>query len=75
MRKFSFESEELVVNWISFKFQYLDNSTKLQIANYLFKIGFNCYQESEKLAKSIKEPILVNSKNKFEVLFVIKGPY
>jgi hypothetical protein len=39
--KLSFESENLVVHWISFKFQYLEDSTKTKIANYLFKIGFN----------------------------------
>ena len=39
------------------------------------KIGFNSYQESGKLAKPIKESILVSSKNKSEVLFVKEGPY
>ena len=66
LNKLSFESEELVVDWISFKFQDLEDSTKIKIANYLFKLGFNSYQESGKLAK----PIRVSSKNKFEVLFV-----
>ena len=73
--KFTFESENLVVDWISFKFQYLEDSTKTKIANYFFKIGFNSYQESGKLAKPIKESILVSSKNKFEVLFVKGAPY
>jgi hypothetical protein len=73
--KFSFKSENLIVDWISFKFQYLEDSTKIKIANYLFKIGFNSYQESGKLAKPIKEPILVNSKNKFEVCFVGDNSY
>jgi len=73
--KLSFDSENLIVDWISFKFQKLENSTQRKIANYLFKLGFNSYQESGKLAKPIKELILVNSKNKFEVLFVKKGPY
>lgn len=52
--KLSFESENLVVDWISFKFQYLEDSTKTKIVNYLFKIGFNSYHESGKLAKPIK---------------------
>ena len=73
--KLTFESEKLVVDWISFKFQYLDNNTMMQIANYLFKLGFNSYQESDKLAQPIKESILVSPKNKFEALFVIEGPY
>jgi len=73
--KLTFESENLVVDWISFKFQYLDNSTKTMIANYLFKLGFNSFQESGKLAKPRKESILVSSQNKFEVLFVADNPY
>jgi hypothetical protein len=34
--KFPFESENLVVDWSSLKFQYLDNLTMMEIANYLF---------------------------------------
>jgi hypothetical protein len=45
------------------------------MANYFFKIGFNSYQESAKLAKPIKEPIFVNSKNIFEVYFVGGGTF
>lgn len=63
--KLSFANENLVVDYISFKFQYLEDFTKTKIADYLFKIGFNSYQESGKLIKPIKEPILVNSKNQF----------
>ena len=74
-QQISFQSQNLVVDYISFKFQHLDNSTQTKIANYLFKIGFNSYQESGKLTKPIKESIFVNSQNKFEVLFVKEGPY
>jgi len=70
MQLLSFQSQNLVVDYISFKFKELDNTTKKQIANYLLNIGFNSYQKSGKLAKPIKEPILVSSKNQFEVRFV-----
>ena len=73
--KFTFKSENLVVDYISFKFQHLDNFTQKEITNYLFKLGFNSYQESGKLAKPIKEPIQVNFKNQLEVLFVQEAPY
>jgi hypothetical protein len=73
--KFTFQSENLVVDYISFKFQYLDNSTQTEIANYLLKLGFNSYHESGKLAKPRKESILVSSQNKCEVLFVADNPY
>lgn len=71
----NFETENLVVDYITFKFQHLEDSTKTKIANYLFKIGFNSYQESGKLAKPFKEPIFVNSKNKFRVCFVENNSY
>jgi hypothetical protein len=75
MERFTFEFENLVVDYISFKFQYLEDSTKTKMASYFFKIGFNSYQESGKLAKPIKEPIFVNSKNIFEVYFVGDNSY
>jgi len=59
--KFNFEFENLIVDWISFKFQHLNKFTETEITNYLFKLGFNSYQESGKLAKPIKESILVSS--------------
>jgi len=68
--KLSFESENLVVDYITFKFQYLDNRNQTRIAKYLFQLGFNSYQESGKLAKPIKESILASANNQFEVRFV-----
>jgi len=75
MQSLSFQPHNLVVDYISFKFQELDNPTQTKIANYLFKIGFNSYKESGRLAKPVKEPIKVNFNNKFEVLFVGEGHY
>lgn len=73
--KLTFQSEKLVVDWIGFKFQNLDNFAQTKLAKYLFEIGFNSYQESGKLAKPVKESIFVSSDNKFQVLFVNQGPY
>ena len=70
MTQLSFKNQGLKVDWIGFKFQNLDNFAQTKLAEYLFKIGFKSYQESGKLAKPIKESILVSSKNKFQVLFV-----
>ena len=44
--KLSFESENLVVDYITLKFQDLDSLHQTRIANYLFKLGFNSYKES-----------------------------
>lgn len=75
LNKLSFKDANLTVDWIGFKFQNLDNFVCAKLAEYLFKIGFNSYQESGKLAKPIKESIFVSSKNKFQVLFVHEAPY
>lgn len=71
----SLVSENLVMDYISFKFQNLEDWKEKELASYLLKLGFNCYKESGKLRKPIKEPILVNSKNQFQVCFVGDNPY
>ena len=73
--KFTPQSQNLVVDYIALKFQHLEDSTKTKIANHLFKIGFSSYQKSGKLAKPIKEPIFVNSKNKSQIYFVGDNSY
>lgn len=73
--KFTFKDTNLTVDRIGFKFQNLDNFAQTNLAEYLFKIGFNSYQESGKLAKPVKESIFLSSDNKFQVLFVNEGPY
>ena len=75
LNKLTFKDENITVDWIGFKFQNLDNFTQTKLAEYLFNIGFNSYQESGKLAKPVKESIFVSSKNKFQVLFVNEAPY
>ena len=71
----SFESRNLIVDYITFKFPDLKDFDRERIAEYLFQLGFNSYQESGKLVKPTKEPILVNFKNQFEVCFVRDNPY
>ena len=75
LKNCTFQSENLVVDYITFKFQHLEYFTKTKLAKYLFKIGFNSYQQSGKLKEPIKEPILVESKNKYEILFVTDNSY
>lgn len=74
-QKRTFDSENLVVGWIGFKFQDLDDFAQTKLAEYLFEIGFNSYQKFGKLAKPVKEYIFVNSENKFQVFFVNQWPY
>lgn len=72
--KFSFQSQKLVVDYITFKFQDFQCDQN-KIANYFFNLGFNSYQQSGKLANPIQEIILVNSKNQFEILFINDHSY
>lgn len=67
----TFESLDLQVDYLTFKFQTLDPSDQLKIANDLVTLGFNSYQESAKWVEPIQEPICVHSKNAFRVRFVI----
>lgn len=71
----TFQSQNLIVDYIAFKFQSSNQSTKAEVANYLFKLGFNSYQESSKFAKQIKQPILQNTDNSFQVSFVLDNPH
>lgn len=70
----NFNTQNLVVDYITFKFQD-SQCEQNKIAKYLFNLGFNSYQQSGKLSKSIQERILVNSKNQFQVCFVGDNPY
>lgn len=71
----NFEAENFVVDYITFKFQALENSTKKELAYYLSDIGFNCYQQSAKSAKPVNESLVVNSSNKFQASIIINNPY
>jgi len=71
----SFVSENLVVDYISFKFQDLEDWKEKELASYLLKLGFNCYKESGKLRKPIKTPIFMGLKNIHEACFVVDNPY
>ncbi len=57
--RLTFASENLVVDYISFKFQYLEDWKEKELASYLLKLGFNSYKKSGKLAKLIKTPIFM----------------
>lgn len=72
--KLTFDNQNLVVDYITFKFQNLQ-SQQTEIANYLFNLGFNIYQESGKLSQPMREQILMDSKNQHEICFVQDSLY
>jgi len=70
----NFDNQNLVVDYITFKFQN-SQCDQTKIANYLFSLAFNIYQESGKLAKSIRQPFLINSEKQYESCFVQDNLY
>lgn len=72
--KLNFNIQNLVVDYITFKFQE-SHCDPNKIAKYLFNLGFNSYQQSGKLSKPVQERMLVNSKNQFAILFVNDNSY
>ena len=46
--KLSFESEDLVVDFITFNFDSFNESIKTDISNYFFELGFNSYTVDKK---------------------------
>ena len=67
-KSLNFDYQNLVVDWISFKFQDSQYDQN-KIANYFFNLGFNSYQQSGKLSRPIQEKILEKSKNQFQIFF------
>ena len=51
LNKLTFKDANLTVDWIGFKFQSLDNFAQTKLAEYLFNIRFNSYQESARIRK------------------------
>lgn len=60
----NFQSQNLFVDWISFKFQNFDYNTELKLVDYFFNLGFNSYHQTNQL-----EPIKVISEHKFQLFF------
>ena len=74
--KLTFDTENLQVDFLTLKFQFLDDDKQLEIANYLFTLGFNSSQEFDsKFSKSNRKTLFYDFKNKFEVIFVVDISY
>ena len=73
--KLDFQSQKLVVDYITFKFNNLDSQAQMRLGTYLLDLGFNIYQESGQLVKPMEKPMLVKNKNNYKVTFVVDTPY
>jgi len=69
-----FELESLNVDYIRFNLIYLDRIKMLELASYFQTLQFNSYQKDRDESKSLQK-IKFNSKNKFELVFILYTKY
>jgi hypothetical protein len=69
--KFTFESENLVVDYFEFKFDVLSDQTKQKIVQSFFKLGLNSFDVDKKYRDSIQTKIQTNDKNQHQIQFVV----
>ena len=60
--KLTFESENLVVDYISFKFQDLKDWKEKELASYLLKLGFNFRMVTQRYIKVTLPQLILNVK-------------
>ena len=69
--KFTFESENLTVDYVTFNFEQLNQSRKADLINYFYKLGFNSYDTDRKYRNLIwYKFIKFNSKNLYQIKFI-----
>ncbi len=71
LNKFSFKSEDLVVDYFELKFDALSEYTKQQIVEFFFKLGFNSFDVDKKYRESRSTEIRTNYKNPYKIQFVV----
>jgi len=71
LNKFSFKSENLVVDYFELKFDGLSEYRKQKIVEFFFKLGFNSFDVDKKYRESRSTPIQINSKNQYQIQFVL----
>ena len=68
--KFSFKSENLVVDYFELKFYALSQHRKQKIVEFFFKLGFNSFDVDKKYREARSTEIQTNPKNQYEIQFV-----
>ena len=69
--KFSFKSENLVVDYFEFKFDALSKYRKQKIIEFFFKLGFNSFDVDKKYRDPVQDSIQINSKNQYQIQFLV----
>ena len=69
--KFSFKSENLLVDYFELKFDGLSEYRKQKIVEFFFKLGFNSFDVDKKYRESRSTEIQNNPKNQYDIQFVV----
>jgi len=70
LNKYSFKSENIVVDYFELKFDLLSRDTKQQIVEFFFKLGFNSFDVDKKYREPQSTAIQTNFKNQYQIQFV-----
>ena len=69
--KLTFQSQNLIVDYLEFKFNVLPEFIKQKIVLSFFKLGFNSFDVDKKYRDPIQTRIQTNSKNQYQIQFVV----
>ena len=69
--RLSFQSQNLIVDYLEFNFNVLPESIKQKIFQSFFKLGFNSFNVDKKYRDPIPDSIQTNFKNQYQIQFVV----
>ena len=69
--KLTFQSQNLIVDYLEFKFNVLPEFIKQKIVMSFFKLGFNSFDVDKKYRDPVQDSIQTNSKNQYQIQFVV----
>lgn len=69
--KLTFQYQNLIVDYLEFKFNVLPEFIKQKIVLSFFKLGFNSFDVDKKYRNPVQDSIQTNSKNQYQIQFVV----
>jgi len=69
--KLTFQSQNLIVDYLEFKFNVLPEFIKQRIVQSFFKLGFNSFDVDKKYRDPVQDSIQTNSNNQYQIQFVV----
>ena len=69
--KLTFQSQNLIVDYLEFKFNVLPEFIKQRIVQSFFKLGSNSFDVDKKYRDPVQDSIQTNSNNQYQIQFVV----